>query len=44
MELRQSVVREVGRWALAAPGYHFLAGEPDAEVSELNVAMAIDPP
>jgi len=44
VELRQSVVREVGRWALAAPGYHFLAGEPDAEVSELNVTLAIDPP
>ena len=44
VELRQRIVRHLVRPELAAAGDHFLTGEPDAQIPELDVALAIDPP
>jgi hypothetical protein len=44
VELRQRIVRDLVRQELAAAGDHFLAGEPDAQIPKLDVALPIDPP
>ena len=44
VDLRQRIVRDLVRQELAAAGDHFLAGEPDAQIPELDVALPIDPP
>jgi len=44
VELRQRIVRHLVRPEVAAAGDHFLAGEPDAQIPELDVPLAIDPP
>ena len=44
VELRQRIVRDLVRQELAAAGDHFLAGEPDAQIPELDVPLPIDPP
>ena len=44
VELRQCIVRDLVRLELAAACDHFLAGEPDTQVPELDVPLPIDPP
>jgi hypothetical protein len=44
VELRERIVRDLAGRELAAAGDHFLAGEPDAQIPELDVPLSIDPP
>jgi len=44
VELRERIVRDLVGRELAAAGDHFLAGEPDAQIPELDVPLPIDPP
>ena len=44
VELRQRIVRNLVRPELATARDHFLAGEPDAQIPELDVPLPIDPP
>ena len=44
VELRERIVRDLVRQELAAARDHFLAGEPDAQIPELDVPLPIDPP
>ena len=44
VELCQGIVRDLVREELTAARDHFLAGEPDAQIPELDVALPIDPP
>src|SRR5712692_5589854 len=44
VELRERIVRDLVGRELAAAGHQFLAGEPDAQVPELDVPLPIDPP
>jgi len=44
VELRQRIVRNLVRPESAAARDHFLAGEPDAQIPELDVPLPIDPP
>ena len=44
VELRQRIVRNLVRPKLTAACDHFLAGEPDAQIPELDVPLPIDPP
>src|SRR5262249_17520548 len=44
VELRQRIVRNLVRLELAAARDHLLAGEPDAQIPELDVPLPIDPP
>jgi len=44
VELRERIVWDLVGQELAAAGDHFLTGEPDAQIPELDVALPIDPP
>lgn len=44
VELRERIVRDLVGRELAAARDHFLAGEPDAQIPELDVPLPIDPP